>query len=155
MEEQIRLANGTLRFYRPAPIAQTPHTADPIAFALRLSGSCVWCAELGLSVNVHSRSAGHHAIRLLESTQARGAVLHAFDGRPHYAEDAAKRLGYRFSVAPIVSRSPSLQKMVARLPLDALLLETDAPALVREREGETGWLLINRIEHNLYRYVDM
>lgn len=88
--------------------------------------------ELGKAVNVHSRSAGHHAISLLEAEGATRAVLHAFDGKPHYAERAASALGYYLSVPPCVARSPSMQKMVKRLPINSLLLETDAPALVRD-----------------------
>jgi TatD DNase family protein len=51
--------------------------------------------ELGLAVNVHSRSAGHHALTLLRecaSVAGQGpvrAILHAFDGKAHYAEEAA------------------------------------------------------------------
>jgi TatD DNase family protein len=51
--------------------------------------------ELGLAVNVHSRSAGHHTLTLLRecaSVAGRGpvrAILHAFDGKAHYAEEAA------------------------------------------------------------------
>lgn len=88
-----------------------------------------WGQELGLAVNVHSRSAGHHAIALLQEAGVNRAVLHAFDGKAHYAEQGAA-LGYYFSVPPSVVRSPHMQKMVKRLPLDSLLLETDAPALV-------------------------
>jgi hypothetical protein len=43
-------------------------------------------AEIGLAVNVHSRSAGHHAVALLQEAQCARAVLHAFDGKAHYAE---------------------------------------------------------------------
>lgn len=42
--------------------------------------------ELGFAVNVHSRAAGHHTVALLREAQCTRAVLHAFDGRAHYAE---------------------------------------------------------------------
>jgi Tat protein secretion system quality control protein TatD with DNase activity len=38
-------------------------------------------AELDLPVNVHSRSAGHHAIAALVEAGARRVLMHAFDGR--------------------------------------------------------------------------
>ena len=45
--------------------------------------------ELGLPLNVHSRSAGHHAITLLKEVgAAKSCVLHAFDGKAKYAVDA-------------------------------------------------------------------
>eukprot|EP00752_Nemacystus_decipiens_P002492 g2343.t1 len=84
--------------------------------------------ELGLAVNVHSRSAGHHAISLLKEEGITRAVLHAFDGKPKYAVEAAKA-GYFFSVPPIICRSPGFQALVKALPLESLLLETDSPAL--------------------------
>lgn len=37
-------------------------------------------------MNVHSRSAGHHAVRALQEAQCTRAVLHAWDGKAHYAE---------------------------------------------------------------------
>ncbi|CAM9520102.1 unnamed protein product [Discosporangium mesarthrocarpum] len=89
--------------------------------------------DLGLAVNVHSRSAGHHAISLLREVGVTRAVLHAFDGKPKYAMEAAAAAGYFFSVPPIVCRSPGFQKLVKSLPLESLLLETDAPALAPEK----------------------
>lgn len=87
--------------------------------------------NLGLPLNVHSRSAGHHAIDLLLERQVQQAVLlHAFDGRAVHALRAIERCPHvYFSVPPSIVRSPQKQKLVAALPLDRLLLETDAPAL--------------------------
>lgn len=85
--------------------------------------------ELNLPVNVHSRSAGHHAITtLIEANCAHPALLHAFDGRPVHALRGVQ-YGHYFSVAPCIARSPGLEKLVATVPLDRLVLESDAPAL--------------------------
>ncbi|PAA75526.1 hypothetical protein BOX15_Mlig018598g1 [Macrostomum lignano] len=81
-----------------------------------------------LTLNVHSRSAGHHCIELLHSLGVRRAHLHAFNGRPHYAVTGAQ-LGYYFSIPPEVVRDSGKQRLVAALPLDRLLLETDSPVL--------------------------
>uniref|UniRef100_A0A7S2UWP9 TatD related DNase n=1 Tax=Fibrocapsa japonica TaxID=94617 RepID=A0A7S2UWP9_9STRA len=85
--------------------------------------------ELDLPLNVHSRAAGHHTLDLLRELGATRVVMHAFDGRAHYAERAVSESGYYFSVPPCIVRSPQLQKLVRRLPLDHLLLESDSPAL--------------------------
>ena len=88
--------------------------------------------ELDLPLSVHSRSAGHHAIRLLRENGARRVCLHAFDGKARYAREAAAE-GWYLSVPPSVVRSPQKQKLVAAVPLDRLLLESDAPVLGPDR----------------------
>ena len=88
--------------------------------------------ELDLPLSVHSRSAGHHALRLLHENDAQRVCLHAFDGKARYAREAAER-GWFLSVPPSVVRSPQKQKMVRAVPLDNLLLESDAPVLGPER----------------------
>lgn len=85
--------------------------------------------ELALPLNVHSRSAGHHTLDLLTACGARQVLMHAFDGKPGYAMRAAEQYGYLFSVPPSIVRSSQKQKLVRRLPLEALALESDSPVL--------------------------
>jgi TatD DNase family protein len=87
-----------------------------------------WSKEHSLTLNVHSRSAGKPTIDLLQKANATRVLLHAFDGRPAYAQQAA-RIGWKLSVPASTVRSDAFQKMVGSLPLEALCLETDAPAL--------------------------
>ncbi|GFR60162.1 3'-5' ssDNA/RNA exonuclease TatD, partial [Elysia marginata] len=58
-----------------------------------------------LAVNVHSRSAGVHAIHLLRELDARKVLLHAFDGRSSLAVEGAAR-GFYFSVTASICRDP-------------------------------------------------
>lgn len=85
-------------------------------------------AALGLPLNVHSRSAGHYTLDLLLGCGARQVLMHAFDGKASHAVRAAEA-GYLFSVPPSVVRSEQKQKLVRRLPLGSLALESDAPVL--------------------------
>lgn len=88
--------------------------------------------EADLPVNVHSRSAGHHALDILYECKATKVIMHAFDGRASYTKKAVEA-GYYFSIAPIVVRSPQKQTLVKNVPLSNLLLESDAPALGPEK----------------------
>ncbi|MFO7931657.1 MAG: TatD family hydrolase [Thermodesulfobacteriota bacterium] len=93
-----------------------------------LEGFAFLSLELDLPLNVHSRSAGRHAVELLLAAGAKRVQLHAFDGKAGAAMPAADA-GYFFSVPPSVVRSRQKQKLVRRLPLSCLLLETDSPVL--------------------------
>ena len=90
------------------------------AFFIRLS--------IELDLNVHSRSAGRHAVQMLLDVGAERVQLHAFDGKFSTAQPAVEA-GFYFSVPPSIVRSRQKQKLVGHLPLEGLLVETDSPVL--------------------------
>ncbi|MEM2637112.1 MAG: TatD family hydrolase [Candidatus Korarchaeota archaeon] len=106
-----------------------------------------------IPVIVHSRNAGKHAIEVVNNIKYDRVLFHAFDGSPKYA----KRTHYYFSVPPSIVRSPQKQSLVESLPLEQLLLETDAPALgpSKDEENEPKNILyslreISRIKSTTY-----
>ena len=87
----------------------------------------------GLPVIVHTRDADDDTIALLEEEMAKGpftGLIHCFTGTQKLA-DAAIRMGFYVSVSGIATfkNSGPLREVIKTVPLDRLLVETDAPFL--------------------------
>jgi TatD DNase family protein len=92
--------------------------------------------QSGLPLVIHARDADADMIRVLEDEMGQGtfkAVLHCFSSGPALAE-AGVALGLYISFSGILTfkRSEELRAIAARVPLDRLLIETDAPYLAPE-----------------------
>lgn len=86
-------------------------------------------ANHGLPVIVHSRKAMDETLALLRrQTPTRGGVVHSFAGSEQQARQLHD-LGFRLGIAATVGfeRARKLRAVVAAMPDDALLLESDAP----------------------------
>ena len=88
--------------------------------------------ETGLPLIIHTREAREDTIRILreEGADEVGGVMHCFTETQEMAE-AAMDMGFYISLSGIVTfkNAQDLQKLAAWLPLDRLLIETDAPFL--------------------------
>ncbi len=86
--------------------------------------------EAGLPLIVHVRGAFDRTARVLESLGpgGPGGVLHAFGGSAEVAT-RLRRLGFLRGVGGAATRpeAVNVRKAVAATPLDAMVLETDAP----------------------------
>lgn len=101
-------------------------------------------AEFGLPVVIHQREAENDVRTVLRSwSGATPWVLHSFDGSRDFAEEAIER-GAFIGVGGLMTRAGSseLRSILADIPLDRLLLETDAPYLlprgVKNRRNESS-----------------
>ena len=89
--------------------------------------------QSGLPVVVHTRDADDDTIAVLEDEMGKGAftgLIHCFTGTQRLAE-ASLALGLYISVSGIATfkNSGSLRDVIKSVPLDRLLVETDAPFL--------------------------
>ena len=89
--------------------------------------------QTGLPVIVHTRDADDDTIHILREEMTKGAfkgLIHCFTGTQKLA-DAALELGLYISVSGIATfkNSQPLRDVIKSVPLDRLLVETDAPYL--------------------------
>jgi TatD DNase family protein len=89
--------------------------------------------QAGLPLIVHTRDADDDTIRVLEEEMGKGAftgLIHCFTGTQRLA-DAALALGFSISVSGIATfkNSIALRDVLKTVPLERLLVETDAPFL--------------------------
>ena len=87
----------------------------------------------GLPLVIHSREADDDMADLLEAEMGKGAfkaVLHCFTGGAQLAERALA-LGLYISASGVITfkKSVDLRRVFASVPMDRLLVETDAPYL--------------------------
>lgn len=103
----------------------------------------------GLPLIVHTREADELTAQILEEEHKRGPfpiLLHCYTGGQGLA-DRALALGAYFSVSGILSfkNAKDVRAVVARIPLDRIILETDCPYLApvpfRGRRNEPAFLV--------------
>ncbi|MCL4441335.1 MAG: TatD family hydrolase [Firmicutes bacterium] len=91
--------------------------------------------DLGKPIIVHDREAHGDVMKILKeekADQARG-VLHCFSGSMEMARECLK-MGFYISIAGPVTfnNARKLQEIAVEIPIDKLLIETDAPYLTPE-----------------------
>jgi TatD DNase family protein len=91
---------------------------------------CDWAIEKNLPVAIHSRDSTHILIELLKKRKnnPRG-VFHCFTGSLEEANEILK-LGFYVGIGGVVTyKNTNLRDTLKHLPLDKIVLETDAPYL--------------------------
>jgi TatD DNase family protein len=144
-------------------------------FARHIEG----CQETGLPLIVHTREADEETIQFLREGTASGnlrGVIHCFSSSRELAEKAIE-FGFYISLSGIVTfnQAEELRDIVRDLPLDRIMVETDAPYLspvpkrgrlnepsyvahtaakVAELKGLEPEELARRTSENFYRLFD-
>ena len=119
LPEVVAIGEIGLDFFRD----WSPEDAQRRAYSAQLR----LARELDLPVIVHDREAHADVLRGLRETEGVRGVLHCFSGGPAEAEEAIGRgfhLSFTGSITYSKGRVADILKVV---PLERLLLETDAP----------------------------
>lgn len=104
--------------------------------------------RVGKPFVVHCREADQEALEVLRTQHERGpftGVMHAFSGNSQMAVDCLQ-LGMYLSFAGMLTfrKSEDMRAVAATVPLDRLLVETDAPYLAphpnRGKRNEPSWV---------------
>ena len=115
----------------------TPLEQQLTFFERQLQIAC----DLGLPVIVHAHKAHNEVLQLLKKVRPdRGGVIHGFSGSIELAQ-SYWRLGFRLGIGGVITyqRARKARQAVTALPLQALLLETDAPDMpLAGRQGEAN-----------------
>ncbi len=87
--------------------------------------------ERNLPVVIHSRDAGEDTISILKKYACRG-VIHSFTGSYEMASRYIK-LGYLLGINGVITfKNTHLRETLAKIPIQNIVLETDAPYLTPE-----------------------
>jgi TatD DNase family protein len=106
-----------------------------------------WAIDRNLPVSIHCREAYEPLFELLEEDQLQGlrGILHCFTGTQEQGEWLINK-GFLLGIGGVVTyKKGGLAEVVEQLPLNALVLETDAPYLApvpyRGKRNESSYLL--------------
>lgn len=94
--------------------------------------------DFGLPVILHVRKAHEETIACLRKIKVTGGIVHAFNGSIQQAE-RYQSLGFKFGFGGMLTyeRSSKLRALAKELPLNSLVLETDAPDMtVAQHHGQ-------------------
>ncbi|PYI50260.1 TatD family hydrolase [Paenibacillus flagellatus] len=103
--------------------------------------------KLGMPIVIHNRDAHHDVVQLLKEEKADevGGVMHCFSGSWETAKMCLDLNFYISFGGPVTFKNAKQPKEVlAQVPMDRLLIETDAPYLTphphRGKRNETGYV---------------
>ena len=105
-----------------------------------------WAKQLGLPLSIHCRNAFDKMVKILEKKQDGGlcGIMHCFTG----TEEEAKvylELGFHLGLGGVTTyKNCGVKEFLPSLPLDRIVLETDAPSLApvpcRGKRNEPAFL---------------
>ncbi len=77
-------------------------------------------------LSIHSRKAEKEVLEMLKTYKIRNAIFHWYSGSLKLLNEIIDN-GYFLSINPSMTRSQSGQKIIAKIPMNRILTETDSP----------------------------
>lgn len=106
-----------------------------------------WAKQLGLPLSIHCRNAFDKMVKILEKKQDGGlrGIMHCFTGTEEEAK-AYLGLGFHLGLGGVTTyKNCGVKDYLPNLPLDRIVLETDAPYLApvpcRGKRNESAFLV--------------
>jgi TatD DNase family protein len=111
---------------------------------LALEEQLQWAVDMNLPVLIHNRDAFDQVFEIVQKYPSLHGVFHAFSGNLEQAEKVLNTKFF-FGIGGVVTfKNAGLDKIVQEIPIDRILLETDAPYLTpvpyRGKRNEPGYL---------------
>ena len=123
----VAIGETGLDYYRNL----SPQEAQQQSFRRHIS----LARELGLPLIIHDRDAHGDILRVMQEEQVAevGGILHCFSGNWEMARQCLEMNFYISFAGPVTfNNARRVQEIAAQVPLDRLLIETDAPYLTPE-----------------------
>lgn len=95
--------------------------------------------ETNKPIVVHARYAETQCLNILEEMQAKKVHMHWFTNSKKTSKRACE-LGYFISCGPIIISDQESAEIVKEIPLENLMLETDAPVPFMGEQSEPSWI---------------
>ena len=104
-----------------------------------------WAEQYHLPVMIHSRDATEDTLKILREFPSVKGVMHCFSGSHEVAEQVVK-MGYYLGIGGVLTfKNCKLAEHLVGIPLESLVLETDAPYMApvpyRGKRNESRWMI--------------
>ena len=104
-----------------------------------------WAEEYQLPVMIHSREATEDTLAILREFPSVRGVMHCFSGSHEVAKQVVQ-MGYYLGIGGVLTfKNCKLAEHLVGIPLESLVLETDAPYMApvpyRGKRNESRWMI--------------
>ena len=107
-----------------------------------------WACEVRLPLMIHCRKAQNEMVKIMKKYRDRlcGGVFHCFTGNEHEAQELLDFDGFALGIGGVLTfKKSNLPGLMPKLPLERIVLETDAPYMapvpMRGKRNESAFLI--------------